>query len=118
MAHLTEIRFAKIKSVLDRYRDTLQRTRRLEATVFERELRDTLNMGYRDLKTLIIELSEREGYEHLAARYMESGVPGVVSEFQGRLAELYGIDHFHAPEKEQMKQAYWSRAFPISSKQN
>lgn len=111
MGRLTEARFQAAKPILDRYRDQLLRTRRLDAGQLEQELKAVWKQHYQGLKPLMIDLSKRPGYVHLAARYMEGGSPGVVSEFQGPLAELYGITHYHADDREVKRREFWERAF-------
>ncbi len=111
MANLTDRRFQVAKPTLDRYRDELMRKRNINVMAFEQELKDLLDLGYQDLKSMMIQLSKKPEYVYLAARYMEGGSPGVVSEFQQPLAELYGISHYHADDLEQKQKEYWERAF-------
>jgi hypothetical protein len=66
-------------------------------------------VGYQELKQIIIDLSKRDHYRYLAAHYMEnSNATGVVTEFQGELAAMYGIrSYYHAPDREEKQKAFW-----------
>lgn len=68
-----------------------------------------LSLGYLDFKGIIIDLSKRGEYRYVAAYCMEhSNAPGVVSEFQGVLATLYGIEsYYHSPDREQKREIFW-----------
>jgi hypothetical protein len=90
MYKLTERRFAKAKPILNRYRMQLHETGFASARGLEKELRDCWNIGYQELKDIIIALSKRPYYRYLAACYMEMGYPDVVIEFQPVLADMYG----------------------------
>ena len=81
MYKLTQIRFDKAKEILDRYNADFLKRRDLRDGELERELRDIWDMGYQELKDIMIQLSERPEYRLMALRYMESGCPGVVCEF-------------------------------------
>lgn len=113
MARLTEARFQKAKPILDRYREQFHRTRHLNTTLFEKDLKEIWGLHYQELKTVMIDLSRRPEYLYLAARYMEGGSPGVVSEFQSPLAALYGLRYYHAPDREERQREFWKRAFTL-----
>jgi hypothetical protein len=111
MARLTERRFERAKDVLDRYRDNFLKTHNLSSHLLEADLRPIWNLGYQELKPIFIELSKKDGYELLAARYMEGQSPGAVSEFKPRLAEMYGMAVYDSPERENKTKEFWKRAF-------
>lgn len=99
--------------VLERYRTALFRSHGFDAGSLERELRDAWDTGYKDLKWLMCALAEHGRYQEVAAYYMEhSNAPGVVMEFQGPLAALYGVKSFHhSVDVELKKDQFWERAF-------
>ena len=108
MASLTQRRFEKAKHILDKYHKQLHETGQYSTSAFEKELRDCWGIGYQELKAVIIDLSKKETYRYLAARYMESGCPGVVMEFKRTLAEMYGIKSYdHSPDREEKRKAFW-----------
>jgi hypothetical protein len=109
MSTLTEARFKKAKAILDRYNEQLLKTGKLDFHAFESELKDVWSLSYQGLKHIIIDLSKREEYVPLAARYMEEGMPGVAAEFKIPLAKLYGIPHYHSKEREDKQKAFWKR---------
>lgn len=109
MHRLTERRFAKAKPILDHYRKQLHATGSVSTNDLEMELRKCWDTGYRELKGIFIDLSKRPHYRYLAARYMESGCPGVVCEFQQTLADMYGIPYFDHPDREQRKGSFWRK---------
>lgn len=109
MANLTDRRFDEAKLILDRRRKTLLETGFLDAHGLERELRQLWGIGYQALKGIMIDLSNMDDYVLVAAKYMESGCPGVVSEFKPTLAKLYGIRYYHAPEMAENRQEFWDR---------
>lgn len=110
MYRLTERRLKKVEPILEKYRAEIHKTDYMTALVFERELRDCLNMGYQALKGIAKDLAKIERYKYLAARYMEkSGAgSGVVGEFQKPLAKLYGIVHYDPPKlREAARKIFW-----------
>lgn len=109
MASLTPRRFEAARPILDKYREQLHRTGHVDAGDLEGELRKCWNIGYQELKDIIIDLAKRDEYRYLAAYYMEhSNAPGVVTEFQGTLAALYGVEsYYHAPDREEKREAFW-----------
>jgi predicted GNAT family acetyltransferase len=109
MPTLTEARFQKAKLILDRYRDQLLETGKLDFAAFERELKDTWKLSYSALKPIVMALAKRDEYVALAARYMEEGTPGVAAEFKIPLARLYGIPHYDAKNRDEMKEKFWKR---------
>ena len=110
MATLTANRFQKAKPILDRYNQRLLETGQLDFSAFEGELKAAWGLSYQGLKRIFIELSKRDEYVALATRYMEEGTPGVAAEFKIPLAKLYGIAHYDAKEREEMKKKFWKRA--------
>jgi hypothetical protein len=109
MATLTEARFKKAKAILDRYNEQLLQTGKLDFHAFESELKGVWKLSYQELKHILIDLSKREEYVPLAARYMEQGTPGVAAEFKIPLAKLYGIPHYDSKERGEKQKAFWKR---------
>lgn len=121
MASLTEPKFKKAKHILDKYNEQLHRTHELHDTQLEHELREIWGIGYQELKGIMIDLSRLPDYQLLAVRYMESGFPGVVSEFKSTLAKIYGMEDFDIDrnEREQFRKRFWERQFgPLQEKQD
>ena len=82
-------------------------TGRVSTVDLETELRKCWKTGYRELKDIMRELSKQDYYRYLAARYMETGYPGVVSEFQSALADVYGIESFQSAERDSKREVFW-----------
>ena len=114
MASLTAKRFEKAKPIFDKYKAKLLDTEDVDIPAFEMELKAVFDMGYQELKQIIIDLSKRPEYEMLAVKYMEEGTPGVVSEFKQHLATFYGMDYYDSSiaERETKQKEYWAKAFP------
>ena len=112
MYKLTDKRFKRAEPVLERYRKQLLEKQRFHATALERELRDLWDIGYQELKSIMIDLLRKEKFMLVAAYYMENtNAPGVVSEFKNTLAELYGIRLFDSSECADAQRQFWQRAF-------
>jgi hypothetical protein len=109
MYKLTERRLAKAKPILETYRKQLHTSGFMAASNLESELRKCWNVGYQALKGIMIDLSKLPRYRYVAARYMESGCPGVVTEFQRTLSELYGMDSLLSRDKKAKKEAFWGK---------
>lgn len=113
MYRLTPRRFEKAKPILKKYRELLHRLGPTKAGFdlaanLEVELRACWNIGYQELKNIIIELSKRDYYRYLAAHYMDHPVgPGVVCEFQSPLAELYGMKSYNPDPDCEERKAFW-----------
>jgi hypothetical protein len=111
MASLTDRRFERAKSILDKYRTELQANSHISVGKLENELRDCRNLGYQELKSVIIDLSKRGEYRFLAAYYMEGGTGvGVVSEFKDVLAEMCSIEYYDDPKRDEARKAFWQRS--------
>jgi HJR/Mrr/RecB family endonuclease len=118
MYRLTELRKSQAREALDRYTRQLHDSRAIIAGQFEHELRQLWGLGYQSVKDIMIDiLSNHAEYAHLAAYYMEhSNAPGVVSEFQQPLANLYGLNSWYNDEEKEIKRAaYWDNAFALIS---
>ncbi len=113
MANLTPQRLTRAADILERYRSALFTGRKYDTGQFEHELRDLWTVGYQELKGIMIDLAGHGRFQEVAAYYMEhSNAPGVVSEFQRPLTELYGVrSYHHSPDFEEKKAAFWERAF-------
>ena len=111
MYTLTDRRFGKIKPILETHRERFLKTGWIDTGAFERELRDTLDTGYRELKDIALALSEITRYRYIAAYYMQNqNAPAPVSEFKDRLAELYGIKRYDHADPDGKRKKFWERA--------
>lgn len=112
MFTLTERRFESAKPILDKYLEKLRSNHQYDTGSLEHELRQSWNTGYQEIKDIMIQLLDVDEYSTVAAWYMEhSNAPGVVSEFQGPLANLYGVASYNSPDREEKKEQFWKRAF-------
>ncbi len=109
MNGLTPSRLNRAKPNLDRYRDLLLKTGKLNFPAFEKELKEAWKVGYQELKSMIIDLVKRQEYTPLAVRYMEEGEPGVAAEFKRHLAKIYDVKSYHAKDREEKQKQYWDR---------
>jgi hypothetical protein len=112
MSEITVAQFEQATDLIEKYRTWLFKTKWIDVHAFERELRELWDLGYQDIKPLIEELSNHGRCEQVAVYYMEHSNGGrVVSEFQGRLAEVYGIDWYYSDDRLAKQAAYWERTF-------
>jgi len=111
MIKLTERRIQQAREILDRYRDELWERRSFNLKELERELLQVWELGYRELKHLIVDLATWNDYELIAVKFMEAGAPGVDSEFRTPLAKIYGIAGYNSPQRKQKQADYWKRAY-------
>ena len=112
MYTLTEARMKLVRPVLERYRQSLIETKAFEPGDLEKELKDVLATGYREVRSIILQVFNRhERYRYVAAFYMEHISANVVPfEFQDALAKAYGIQAYNSPELDDAAKAFWSRA--------
>jgi hypothetical protein len=121
MYKLTDRRFDATKRIFEKYRQELFANHEFDAHTFERELRGVLDTGYQELKDVMMEIVRKtrldlprktDRYRELAVYYMEHiNGPGVVSEFQQPLADVFGVTYFHAPDVAQKRDGYWKNVF-------
>lgn len=84
----------------------------MDLRAFEGELRELWDLGYQEIKGVIVDLSEHGRCEQVAAYYMQhSNAPGPVFEFKRRLAELYGIKRYDSEERVAKQNEYWNQVF-------
>jgi hypothetical protein len=117
MATLTPKRLEQAREILDRHNAALLKRPDYDLGTMERELKEVWGLNYQSLKGIIIDLSKRDEYALLAAKYMEHGTPGIVSEFQRPLANLYGAEYFRSADYNEKREAFWARYFPASKKE-
>ncbi len=118
MYRFTERRKSKARDVLDHYTKELHDTRHIDSLSLEMGLRGLWEIGYQKLKDIMIDIAARHSeYAHLAAYYMEhSNTPGVVAEFQGPLAKLYGLSSWYYDDAKELKrEEYWDKALAVIS---
>ncbi len=113
MYRLTEKRLASAEAILGKYRAELFANRCFNAQIFERELRDLWQTGYQEMKSIALQLLKNERYREVAVYYMEHSNPGtgVAAEFKRALASLYGMESFHAVERDEMRKKFWASVF-------
>lgn len=112
MYRLTERRFEAALSIFEKYQTHIDAGYHINSLAFERELRDCWNVGYRELKDILIQLLSNPRYELLAASYMETSNGGqIVTEFQESLERLYGSQQCHGSDWTQKRDDFWNKAF-------
>ncbi|QDV62187.1 restriction endonuclease [Crateriforma conspicua] len=118
MYRLTEKRKREAQTVFDKYTRDLHDHRWINTTRLEAELRSIWDLGYQEIKDVMIDMAEHHTeLTHLSAFFMEHNNPmGVVSEFQETLARLYGLSGWNTDSnQESARKAYWERAFAVIS---
>lgn len=116
MAHVTERRLEKVTPILNAYRETLIAKQRFDTGSLERDLCEAINTGYRGLKDFMNDLCKYPHHLHVALYYMQhSNAPGPVMEFQGALADAYGIPSYYSDEREAAQNLFWSTFFASQS---
>ncbi len=109
---LTERRLDAARDILDKYAEQLRRSKRIDSMGLEHELRETWDLGYRELKDIMSDLLKTDEYKYIAAYYMQHQNPmGPVSEFKADLAALYGLNWYDSPERQKKQAAFWKRYF-------
>lgn len=109
MYKVTDRRFQKAESILEEYRDSLNKNLDYDTHAFEMELRNCWDVGYQEIKDLLIDLIKKHPrYKHLALYYMQfQNAPGPVCEFHETLAKEYGAENYYSDEFEQKKDRFW-----------
>jgi len=118
MYRLTTRRLHKAEPILEKYRDKLYRHLRFEAWVFENELKECWNVGYQEIKYIMLDMLRLERYRYLVLYYMQSVNTCVVSEFQGSLAEAYGSKDFYAPDMNLRRKTFWATFAKIAQRES
>ncbi|OYP38044.1 hypothetical protein [Rhodopirellula sp. MGV] len=112
MYKLTERRFAKVEQFLEEARSELINDGVLNYNILEREMRDSLNLGFQELKDIMIDIVKRyPRYRLVALYYMQHQNAGMgpVSEFQPTLAKEYGLDGHYGGQgdRDAIKAKFW-----------
>lgn len=95
--------------MLEQFRQELMSRGTFDSWLFEHELHELWNLGYRSLKDLIVDLASNNRFKHVAAYYMQfSNTSGPVCEFKPTLARLYGLRTYDCEECEQARDQYWA----------
>lgn len=112
MYRLTERRYEKALPIFESHRKRLESGQHVDARLLDQELRECWNVGYQELKNIVIQLLDDPRFGLVAASYMEN-INGrlVVSEFKTPLAELYGLEVFDSPARDKQAKAFWTKAF-------
>lgn len=111
MYTLTERRFKKAETILEKYREQMLEYGKIQTMALERDLRVCWNTGYREIKYIMIQLLKDERYVYLAAYFMEhsNSSVGVVMEFQDPLVTLYGAKSFyHDKSYKEKREDFWN----------
>jgi hypothetical protein len=110
MFKLTEKRFAKVESSLERYRSKLVEKGDFDPSSLEKELKDLLSTGYKEVQDLCKDIVKRyPRFRLVAIRVLEfEGGTGVDAIVQGTLAKAYGISNFNSDERAAAKEAFWT----------
>lgn len=111
MYKLTEQRLSTAETILDKYRELLLTRKQFNCNLFETELRSAWDLGYHEIKDILLDICKRfEKYRLVALYYMENQNPsGAVSEFQTALATAYGTRDWHSTTAKE-KADFWSNA--------
>lgn len=91
MFNVTELRLDKARSILDDYKEKLDRRGAFDALKLEHDLRKCWNTGYRSIKDAMRQLYRRNelGYSQLAEHYMRAGGLLMPMEFKSELGLLH-----------------------------
>ncbi len=110
MFTLTERRMEKISPILEAYSAFLAERNAFDCMSLERELRQSLDTGYGEIKQIMCQLIKRADFALVAAFYMQHvNAPGPISEFKAPLAEFYGVGRYDSPECDEARNQYWKR---------
>lgn len=112
MYKLTDRRLVSASSILDAARASLVERGSFNVSTFEHKLRETWDIGYQEIKDVMIDIVKRHPrYKFVAIYFMEnSNSMGVVCEFQSTLAKEYGIDGYSPDEVERLSSDFWKSA--------
>lgn len=118
MYRLTDKRFESARPIFEKYRSILFRNQAFDTQQFEHELRKCWDLGYRELKDILIALAKNEAFVGVAAYYMEhSNAPGPCSEFKAPLAKLYGVTSYdNTPNLAQARDLFWQKHYRDNAK--
>ncbi|MGI6353818.1 MAG: hypothetical protein ACOX6W_01770 [Lentisphaeria bacterium] len=107
---LTEKRLQKATPILEEGFAFLVKTKG-EAFLprsFEYALRDCWNIGYQELKSIMLDMLRHDKYKYLAVRYMEfCDGTGVKSEFKQSLARLHGVKGYDHLTYNMDRKPFW-----------
>ena len=111
MYSLTEKRHQQIAAILDDYSVQLSEKKCFDPVAFEMELRDALSIGYREIKSIALDLFKEPRFKLMAAYFMQNntGGTGVASEYKQALAELYGLRSYDSPGLDSARDDFWRR---------
>jgi len=111
MYRLTDHRFQQAEGILEEYRALLHTNFEYSTGQFENKLKECWNVGYQEIKDILIDLIKRyPRFRYLALYYMQyQNAAGPVSEFKITLAEQYGADYYGSDEYEAKKKEFWDK---------
>ena len=112
MYRLTDRRLAKAEQLLEQYRSELVEHGRFNVTAMDHELKDLWNIGYQELKDVVVDMyKNHDRYKYVAVYYMEhSNDIGVAGEFKPILADAYGLKRYHDDDLDASRQRFWENA--------
>lgn len=112
MAKLNAKQMEIVRPILQRYRAQLDRSGGFDHHGFERELRDALGTNYLGMKDYAEALLKDAEGRFVALYWMQHNNPGgPQSEFQGDLAEAYGIESYYHHGGPELAPEFW-KSFP------
>ncbi|MEK6259231.1 MAG: hypothetical protein AABP62_11500 [Planctomycetota bacterium] len=111
MFTLTERRFTKLLPMLESYSSQLHSHKQFDTGSFEREVRELLDTGYREVKDIARGLLKRSEFRLVGLYYMQNeswSEPN--SDFWGDLAKAYGVRSYdNSPERPEKQREFWER---------
>lgn len=108
---LTEKRLKKAESILDAAFSLLIKNKAKEflPRSFELDLCECWNVGYKELKFIMLDMLSHEKYKYLAVRYMEhTDGTGVKVEFQRHLADIHGVSEYNRLTYDKDRELFWN----------
>jgi len=109
MYTLTNRRFQQAEGIFEKYQDVLFKNLKYDTGDFERELKNCWDVGYQEIKSILIDLVKKHPkFRYLALYYMQFQNPsGPISEFLETLAEQYGVEYYRSDECKTKQEEFW-----------
>ena len=111
MYRLTERRLKKALPILEEYRNTLHTKRWFNAWMLDTALQKCWNIGYRELKGIMIDMLANQRFRFVAIYYMENcnHGSGVISEFRPHLVKSFGLRHWNSGLVKNASKDFWEK---------
>lgn len=108
---LTPRRLERITPILETYRGKLRASGAFRPESLEAEIKATLDVGYQEVKHLLIDLLKKPRYQTVAAYYLQHfAAPNQPSEAKLALGDLYGVGYYEHADRPQAQDAWWTTA--------